>query len=129
MLCLLVFLTFVTSLGYLTYYGNANGNVAKLIAPIDGDGKICGLDSKFENHKYLYLTNFAPENIKNLFDSGVCVDKCPTASTDTISSCQNTAKVADCKSVKVRKTFTMVTYCFPDFTDTASWTPEVKKKW
>jgi hypothetical protein len=33
-LCLLVFFAFLGSLGYLTWYSNANGNVAKLIAPV-----------------------------------------------------------------------------------------------
>jgi len=80
--CLIVFLAFLTSLGWLTYYGNANGHVTKLIAPLDGDRKFCGEEEKFASHKYLYLTNFEPSNMLSLFDSGVCVSSCPNSSTD-----------------------------------------------
>lgn len=33
-LCLAVFLTFVGSLGYLTYYSYHNGDVQKILAPV-----------------------------------------------------------------------------------------------
>jgi hypothetical protein len=41
-LCFLVFVSFVGSMGYLTYYGYHNGNVAKLVAPLDADNNFCG---------------------------------------------------------------------------------------
>ena len=128
-ICLGVWIAFIASLFYLTWYGNANGNVRKLIAPIDGDHKLCGEAQNFESMRFLYLTDFSPESVISLFDSGVCVDKCPSAADAPIGGCENTAGVPDCTAVKVRKTFKVLTYCVPDFTDGTSWTPEVKKKW
>jgi hypothetical protein len=31
-------------MGYLTYFGYKNGNVAKLLAPLDADNNFCGQD-------------------------------------------------------------------------------------
>jgi len=85
-LFLIIFFAFLGSLGFLTYYGNANGNVAKLLAPINSDKVLCGLSSEFKDHKYLYLTKWDVETIAKMkmFDYGVCVNKCPSASTDTL---------------------------------------------
>jgi len=87
--CLIVFMAFIASLGYLTYYGNSNGHVSRLIASLDGDKKFCGDDEGYKSHKYLYLTNFEPSNMLSLFDSGVCVNSCPSSSTDqaAVDSC------------------------------------------
>ena len=41
-LCLLLFFAFLGSMGFLTFYGYQNGNVAKLIAPLDADNNFCG---------------------------------------------------------------------------------------
>jgi hypothetical protein len=41
-LCLIVFLSFVGSMGFLTHYGYTHGNVAKLVAPLDADKNFCG---------------------------------------------------------------------------------------
>ena len=98
---------------------------------MNGDKKLCGADKDppFSSNKYLYLTEFNPGDVFNLFDSGVCVDKCPTSSSDNIDSCEDTASVKNCKTLKVRKTYALLNYCIPDFTDGTSWTPEVKANW
>jgi hypothetical protein len=77
------------------------------------------------------LTDFSPENVAytTIFNSGVCVDKCPGSTTEAMPNCQDTETVPNCSGAMVRKTFTMLTYCVPDFTDTTSFSEEVKEKW
>jgi len=69
--CLIIFLAFLGSLGYATYYGNANGNVAKLLAPvyydIDGNPQLCGAKDDFKKNKYLYFTDLGPTKLLSLF--------------------------------------------------------------
>lgn len=82
MICALVFLAFLFSMGYLTFYANGNGNVQKILAPVyfdkNGEPQLCGEESGFTKNRYLYFTNLGPSNIKGLFSQGVCVDKCPS---------------------------------------------------
>ena len=94
-LCLLVWIAFLGSVVFLAVYGAKTGNIPKLIAPVNGDLQLCGAASDFKTYKYLYFTNFQVQNIKNLFTSGVCVDECPSATTDKLK-CQNTKGVKDC---------------------------------
>lgn len=83
-LWLIVFILFLGVWGYVGFYGtlrllihilwaqrtnfsNAwfrftgikNGNVEKLLAPLDSRGKRCGLDSELEDKKYLVFFNIA----------------------------------------------------------------------
>ena len=55
MLCCLLFLVFLGGMGFCTYWGYANGNPGKLIAPIDGDEHICGVSPGYEDYQYLYI--------------------------------------------------------------------------
>jgi len=113
-------------MGYITFYGMTKGNLKKLLAPVNGDGILCGTSSDFNNYKYLYLTDFSISNVKNIFNSGICVEKCPEESTDTLN-CLNTEHVSKCETdVHVYKSFTLVNYCIPDV---ATLPPDVKANW
>jgi hypothetical protein len=59
-------------MGYLTYYGFKNGNISKLVAPLDADSNFCGQDN-FTGYDYLYLTNLNTVDLPTIFSSGVCV--------------------------------------------------------
>ena len=64
----------------------------------------------------------------DLFHYGMCVDKCPGSATDTLTCVEN--KYVKCDTpLKVRKTFTMLRYCIPDVTNSASILPETKANW
>jgi hypothetical protein len=39
---------------YISMYTIANGNPARILAPVDADGKVCGKDSGYENYPMLY---------------------------------------------------------------------------
>jgi len=112
-LCLLIWFAFLGSIVFLAVYGGKNGNLPKLIAPVNGDLQLCGASSDFKNHKYLYFTDFKIQNIDNLFSSGICVEECPTATTDKLD-CQNTEAVPDCTQVNVYKSSLVGVYCIPD---------------
>jgi len=46
-------------MGFLTYKGFHEGDVQKLLAPLDGDYKFCGITPGYEHFKMLYITDFA----------------------------------------------------------------------
>ena len=82
-ICLIIFIAFLGSMGYLTFHAYNNGDVGKIMAPVyyddQGNPKFCGYDdadSKAalaeggnpENaKKYLYFTDLGPTNIMGLF--------------------------------------------------------------
>jgi hypothetical protein len=51
------------------------------LAPVyydaNGEPKLCGEESGFTTHKYLYITDLSPLKLLDVFHSGVCVDECP----------------------------------------------------
>jgi len=83
-LCLIIFLVFLGAMVVATDYGLENGNIQKLLAPIDGQGKFCGITPGYEDHKYLYLRNLVGNPIK-IFLGAVCVKECPTTTSSTVS--------------------------------------------
>jgi choline transporter-like protein 2/4/5 len=79
LLCCLFFTLFVVGMAILTGYGYANGDPDKLISPIDGDGKICGVTPGYEDYQYLFIADIAQaaNPATSIFDYGVCVKECP----------------------------------------------------
>ena len=123
-LCLLIFLAFIGSIGYLTWYANANGDPLKLIAPIDGDNRLCGwsVDGKTRDEdatlNKLFISDLNPTGgltLKTIFKTAVCVDKCPKATGlgRGLFKCRPTAAVPDCNAITSYATTEVVTYCFP----------------
>ncbi|CAH0747568.1 unnamed protein product [Diatraea saccharalis] len=79
---LLLFIVFLGGWGFVGYYSMKNGDVRKLLAPIDTKGRRCGLDSGLENKKYLMFFNIARclqpgTPITGCPTPQVCVEKCP----------------------------------------------------
>ena len=54
-LCCIIFMVFLTGMGFCTSYGYAEGNPLKLVAPIDGDENICGVTPGYEDYQYLFI--------------------------------------------------------------------------
>ncbi|RVE43260.1 hypothetical protein evm_012090 [Chilo suppressalis] len=80
---LLLFILFLGAWGFVGYYSMKNGDVRKLLAPIDSKGRRCGLDSGLENKKYLMFFNIAKclqpgTPITGCPTPQVCVEKCPS---------------------------------------------------
>ena len=76
-LMLILFIAFIGGMGYCTNYGYKHGNVQKLLAPLDGDKKFCGVTEGFEDYPHLYITNLGSLDLAGIFDSGICVKTSP----------------------------------------------------
>jgi len=127
--CLIVWFLFLISLVAVTWYGYANGNIDYLLAPIDGDKNMCGIDDRVKDYPLLYFTEIDASGLHSkIFDFAICVKECPDSSTATLD-CADTSQVTICQMAKVRKTIRVVNYCVPDPTDTESFTPEVRENW
>ena len=98
-ICCLIFSAVVVGMFICTFYGYINGEPWKLIAPIDGDGNICGWTAGYEDYSHLYIGDITtaadPSNIYNIFNYGVCAKECPHTKTAAVE-CKPTAKVQTC---------------------------------
>ena len=114
----MIFLAYLGCMGFLGWYGHANGDPNKLIAPVDGALNLCGFTPGFEDYKKLYITDFSSLNINEIFSSAVCVKTCPQeypfeldcAPNDNVASCE-----VEGDSQYLTKN--VLNYCFPASTD------------
>jgi solute carrier family 44 protein 1 (choline transporter-like protein)/choline transporter-like protein 2/4/5 len=100
-LWLILYLLFLGSMIFLTNMGLQKGNIDKLLAPIDGDFKFCGIANETEGYNYtefpqLLITDWTTENVFNVFKSAVCVNQCPNGQEDQVLECQTTSLVTEC---------------------------------
>lgn len=109
---LLLFLALIGSMSYITFLGFQEGDVAKLIAPLDGDNNFCGISEGLEEFPILYITDFTQSSVKAIFDSGVCVKECPVLAADPID-CYKTSSVDKCEAVEPYNSKKVVNICFP----------------
>jgi hypothetical protein len=90
-LMLFVFVVFVGSMAGLAGYAYVKGDSARLFYPIvsmtNSNGtdvlKICGVDDDLVGYNNLFISDLAPKlkpTLTDLFNTGVCVKKCPLES-------------------------------------------------
>lgn len=129
------FCIFLGGMGFCTAYGYANGDPNKLIAPIDGDGNICGVTPGYEDYGYLFIGNIdtLAHNLgggTSTFHYGICVEGCPATSDDseTALSCKTTTRVTSCNMTETNAyaAYSVMGYCMPEY-DTLS--SEVQEHW
>lgn len=78
--CWASFIACLSLMGFLAYYGTKHGEVKKMFAPINANGMFCGIEPLY-NYKFMYFTALEESNdLKVIFNSGVCVKECPTTS-------------------------------------------------
>ncbi len=105
---------FCSVLGYI------NGAPWKLIAPIDGDNRICGYTPGTEDYTHLYIANIdeaaTPSNVHNVFEYGVCVKECPTKKDEPIE-CVPTTEITSCTipADEQYTTYEVFSYCIPNY--------------
>lgn len=105
---------FCSILGYI------NGAPWKLVAPIDGDNRICGYSTGVEDYPYLFISNIDeaanPSNVHNVFEYGVCVKACPANKDDTIE-CVPTTETSTCAPAANERytTYYVFSYCIPNY--------------
>ena len=75
----IIFLAFLGGFGIVSFFGYQNGKPERLFAPLDADGRFCGLDDNMTDYKYLYLAldPLAAPSVSDLFQTAVCVKSCP----------------------------------------------------
>lgn len=93
-LCCLVFLFFCVGLGGIAIYGYQNGDVPRLLAPVDADGRFCGIDSEVKDYPLYYIVDINVNT--DFFKYGVCVKSCPKDE-ETVK-CVPTEDVPDCNN-------------------------------
>ena len=120
----LIFLAFLGGFGIVSVFGYQNGKPERLLAPLDANGRFCGLDEEVKAHPYLYLV-INPEqstSISNLFETAVCVSTCPM-NDDTPIDCVNTTATTDCNKFKspfrYNSTLVFKKACLPKVADLA----------
>lgn len=95
-LCLLVFIAFLGAMGHVTTYAVKNGNPKRLTHGFDSGGKLCGVDAGVEASPFLY---YCPNAVVGSIPLGlnlkapVCVSKCPTGDSETVTCLSQTAPV------------------------------------
>ena len=79
-ICCIIFIIFFIGCIIIALLGFIMGKPEKILYSYDEDGKACGLDKGYENHKMLYFYNVIG-NVKKLEISKIvnafCVKKCP----------------------------------------------------
>ena len=120
LLCCFVFVAFLVGMGISTIWGYANGNPGKLIAPIDGDGMICGYSEGYGDYEKLYIDGIvaASNDPSNIFTWGVCVKSCPGSATDTIEcvpTTKNSNTACTIPSGNGYGTHEILNYCYADY--------------
>ena len=102
----------------LGIYGYQNGDSHHLIAPVDADLNLCGITEGYEGYKKLYITDFSALSISGIFDSGVCVESCPTEEPVTLNCAKNT-KVTSCEvsGESAYLTRSVLDFCVPANSD------------
>lgn len=112
LLLLAVYIAFIFAMGFCTSFGYKNGNVKKLTAPLDGADNFCGIGN-FSDYPQLYITKLDTIKLTDIFNSGVCVKKCPVTKGDLLEAKANTI-TTDVSALKAAyATKNVVSYCFP----------------
>jgi hypothetical protein len=113
-LCLLIFIAFLSAMGFCTYWGNKHGQLEKLMAPLDGDDNFCGFTTgtlDLAEFPKLFITDLTFGTPKEIFKKGVCVKTCPQKG-DKLAFHQ-TSVVKDMEKNAGYNTKQILGYCFP----------------
>lgn len=84
MICLIIYIAYVGAMIFITIYGFSNGDIKKLLAPIDGKGNFCGIGD-LKDYPNLYIGNLLDATASAALDPGgafgtaVCVKECPVS--------------------------------------------------
>lgn len=117
--CLLIYFATLIGMVVLAVYGIKNGQVNKMIAPIDTDDHFCGTTTGYEDYPKMYFTKLdTPSiNIWGIFDSGVCVKECPDGTKNKAlvngQNCKDNSKTKCQPQTNTYSTYAIGGYCIP----------------
>jgi hypothetical protein len=92
----LFLILFWIGMGFMLFLGVdglMKGNPGKLLAPLDGDSKFCGVDKGYVEYDKLFIP-LAKANLLSLFEGSVCVRECPGKDDET--ECKTTETHEKC---------------------------------
>jgi hypothetical protein len=88
----------------------------RLLAPLDGNNRFCGIDAEVKDFPRLYITDLSFGKPSDIFKSAVCVKACPKKA-DKFEF-KPTGTVPDSTSdVAQYDTTSLLNYCFPSNTN------------
>jgi len=90
--CCLFFVLFMAAMGGIAIYGYENGQPHKLLAPLDGNDRFCGVDPEVKDFPIIFYFDITT---KEILQTGVCVKTCPLKDQDV--DCVPTTEVPDCQ--------------------------------
>ena len=110
----LFLILFWVGMGFMLFLGIdglLKGNPKKLLSPLDGDNKFCGIDKGYLEYDKLFIP-LEEANIANLFKGSVCVRECPQKDAET--DCKETSTHEKCPTAQYDTADTIgVGYCLP----------------
>jgi len=116
-LCCIVFVCFMVSMICFSIVGYMNGEIDKMLAPVDGNGRLCGFSTGVEGYPKLWIANLdkATNSPTDMFDWGVCTKECPESVNSTVS-CVDTKNVHNCSTPgNSYGTYDLLDYCLPQY--------------
>jgi hypothetical protein len=88
-LCCLIFIAFIAGMIGIAGYALTKGNPTLIGRGYDADGKMCGVDSGYENYPYLYWP--LPGSQEKYRKQTVCIQACPQSSSASLVCKTNSA--------------------------------------
>lgn len=109
---IICFILFLLTILVMSIYGVAEGHLQMLAAPVDSDGRLCGIS---DNIDYPNLYYYNMEGDKKSTKYATCVKRCPDSDKFQFVStdCMKTSRTPDC-TIPYNKGYTTVTmfyYC------------------
>jgi hypothetical protein len=107
-----VFLAFMCGMLGLSVYGYASPNGGLLLAPIDGNGRICGNpnDDTMKDYTNLFFDLSKGTDIQTLFLNSYCVSECPAK--DEVSKCALLNDTTTCPTSTYQSN-ELLMWCYP----------------
>ena len=107
--CLIIFLSFVGLMAFISIFAYSNGNLKNVAKVIDSDQKPCGEAERTE-YPYVYIND---PYTTSFFKNTICLRKCPSQDTDTVE-CYPNEDIKKCSDIKVRASVTIFSrLCIP----------------
>lgn len=139
--CLVVFFAFLGTMCGVTSYGISQGQVDKLIAPIDMRNNFCGIEGgKRAEFQKLYFTDLKAPNARDILSSGICMKTCPAQGEKIDTANVHPDDVTDIQDYNnyyndvgtppnAYKSQSVIDYCIPDISAFRAQRPNEVANW
>lgn len=115
-LCLIVFLAFISVMMGCTVFAFKEGHAGKLLSSYDKNNHFCGYNENgvdLSAYPYLYIPSLPKSGSKSLFNEAVCVKSCPAKDAKIECSPDVASSEPRCQKGAEYRTSTLGAYCIP----------------